>query len=146
VCCSLGLALALGRALILVRLVFIRFVFIGFVFIRCVLIRFFLIRFVVFSVVFRSFFFGCISIGFFLIRPVLLLVISITPTASNMALKKFTKKAKATSTLRLQNIADRPLATQVQTPLERWQYVPAAIAAETGECGHGGKRWKFWKS
>jgi hypothetical protein len=129
VCCSLGLALALGRALVILWFLFgfvvVRFILIGFVFVRLVLFGLVFVR----LVFIRFIFVRLILIRFILIRSILLPAATSTPIATNMALEKVTKKTKTTSTLGLQNIADRPLAAQIQTPLERWQYVPAAISA-----------------
>ena len=128
-CCCLGLALALGGALLvfwlLVGLVFVRLVLFRFVFVRLVLFRFVLFRFVLI----RFILIRLVFIRLILIRSILLSAATSTPIATNMALEKVTKKTKTTSTLGLQNVADRSIATQIQTPLERWQYVPTAISA-----------------
>ena len=128
-CCCLGLALALGRALVILWFLF------GFVVVRFILIGFVFVRLVLFGLVFvRLVFIWFIFVRFILIRlifigSIFLPAATSTLIATNMALEKITKKTKTASTLGLQNIADRSLAAQVQTPLGRWQYVPAAISA-----------------
>jgi hypothetical protein len=51
-----------------------------------------------------------------------------------------------TSTLGFQNITDPSLATQVQSPFEILQNVPAATSAYTRESGRRRERWKFWNT